>query len=43
VIKIYKNGISLGKKAMREIEARLDRKEGLERWFIKIESKPQIG
>jgi transposase len=43
VIKIYKNGISLGKNAMREIEARLDRKEGLERWFIKIKPKPQIG
>ena len=31
------------KKAMREIEKRLERKPGLESWFIRIVPQPQMG
>ena len=43
VAKRYRKGISVAKKAMRDIEARLERPEGLEDWFIKIVPQPQIG
>lgn len=43
VAKSYRKGISVAKKAMRDIEARLERTEGLEDWFIKIVPQPQIG
>jgi hypothetical protein len=33
----------VAKKAMRDIEARLERTEGLEDWFIKIVPQAQIG
>ncbi|MBF0141120.1 MAG: hypothetical protein HQL74_12680 [Magnetococcales bacterium] len=36
VTEIYRNGVSLTKKAMKPVEARLERKEGLEWWFITI-------
>ena len=43
VTKVYQKGISVAKSAMRYIEARLERTEGLEHWFIKIVPQPQIG
>jgi len=43
VAKRYRKGISVAKKAMHDIEARLERTEGLEDWFIKIVPQPQIG
>ena len=43
VTKVYRKGISVTKNTMRDIEARLERTEGLERWFIKIVPQPQIG
>lgn len=43
VTKTYRKGISIAKKAMRDIEARLERTEGLENWFIKIVPQAQIG
>jgi hypothetical protein len=43
VSKMYRKGISVAKQAMQEIEARLERMEGLEDWFIKIDPKPQTG
>ena len=43
VTQAYQKGISVAKSAMRDIEARLDRTEGLEHWFIKIVPQPQIG
>jgi len=36
VTKVYQKGISVAKSAMQDIEARLERNEGLEHWFIKI-------
>jgi hypothetical protein len=36
VSKVYRKGVSVAKQAMQEIEARLERMEGLEDWFIKI-------
>lgn len=36
VTKIYKNGVSVGKKAMYRIEQRLERMTGLEPWFLTI-------
>ena len=36
VVKIYEKGVSLTKSAMKEVEKRLDRLKGLEKWFIKI-------
>jgi transposase len=36
VKKIYKSGVSLTKKEMEKIEAKLERKEGLEKWFVTI-------
>jgi hypothetical protein len=41
--KVYRAGISVAKKAMREIERRLERKPGLESWFIRIVPQPQMG
>lgn len=41
--RVYKSGITVAKKAMREIEARLERKEGLESWFITITPVEQLG
>jgi hypothetical protein len=43
VTRVYRAGISVAKKAMREIERRLERKPGLESWFIKITPQPQTG
>ena len=43
VRKVYRAGISVAKKAMREIERRLERKPGLESWFIRIVPQPQMG
>ena len=43
VTKLYRAGISVAKKAMREIERRLERKPGLESWFIRIVPQPQMG
>ena len=43
VTKLYRSGISVAKKAMREIEERLERKPGLESWFIKVTAPPQMG
>jgi hypothetical protein len=43
VAKSYRKGVSVAKKAMRDIEARLERTEGLEDWFIKIVPQAQIG
>ncbi len=43
VSKTYRKGISVAKKAMRDIEARLERTAGLEDWFIKIVPQTQIG
>ena len=43
VTKVYRAGISVAKKAMREIERRLERKPGLESWSIKIVPQPQMG
>lgn len=43
VTKVYPKGISVAKRAMRDIEARLERTEGLENWFIKIVPQPQTG
>lgn len=43
VTKVYRTGVSVAKKAMREIEKRLERKPGLEPWFIKIEPQLQMG
>ncbi len=43
VAKLYGSGVSVAKKAMREIEKRLQRKAGLEYWFIKIVPQAQSG
>lgn len=43
VRKIYKNGVTLTKEAMLEVEAKLSRKPGLEPWFITIEPQPDLG
>ncbi len=43
ITQAYQKGISVAKSAMRDIEARLERTEGLEHWFIKIVPQPQIG
>ena len=40
VSKVYRKGVSVAKKAMREIEARLVRSAGLESWFITIYPQP---
>lgn len=40
VEKCYQTGVSLTKKAMAQIEKRLERLEGLEKWFAKISSIP---
>jgi hypothetical protein len=43
VCKVYRKGVSVAKQAMQDIEARLERTEGLEDWFIKIVPQPQTG
>ena len=43
VSKTYRKGISVAKKAMRDIEARLERTAGLGDWFIKIVPQTRIG
>jgi hypothetical protein len=43
VTKVYRRGSSVVKKAMRDIERRLERKPGLESWFIKIIPQPRTG
>jgi hypothetical protein len=36
VRKVYRSGITIKKKTMQAIEEKLDRKEGLEAWSIRI-------
>jgi hypothetical protein len=43
ITKAYKAGVALTKKAMRGIERRLQRKEGLEPWFITISPNLNLG
>ena len=43
VCKVYRKGVSVAKQAMQDIEARLERTEGLEDWFMKIVPRPQTG
>jgi hypothetical protein len=43
VTRLYKSGNSVAKNAMRKIEARLERKEGLEPWFITIFPESNLG
>ena len=43
ITKSYQAGVSLTTKAMRELERRLDRKPGLESWFITISPKRCLG
>jgi len=43
ITKVYKAGVSLTNKAMREIEQRLTRKKGLESWFITISPDLNLG
>ena len=37
VRKIYKNGITLTKQELEEVEQNITRKEGLEKWFFTIQ------
>ena len=41
--KIYKPGIKLTPKQMKDYESRLERKNGLEDWFIYIEPDISLG
>ena len=43
ITKAYKAGVALTKKAMRGIERRLQRKQGLEPWFITISPNLNLG
>lgn len=43
VAREYRKGISVAKKVMQDIEARLERTAGLEAWFIKIVPQAQTG
>ncbi len=43
VTRFYNSGISVAKNAMREVEERLERKEGLESWFITISPASNLG
>ena len=43
VSRCYKSGIKLAKQAMRLVEERLERKEGLESWFITIKPISDFG
>ena len=43
VSKLYRNGIALRKRAMREIEARIERTPDLESWFLTIRPKLELG
>lgn len=43
VRRLYRSGVSVTKAAMRKVEARLERKEGLESWFISITPDPDFG
>ena len=36
--KTYKSGVSLSKQEMKELESKLERKTGLEKWFIRIQA-----
>ncbi|MCU7879344.1 MAG: hypothetical protein KZQ60_01250 [Candidatus Thiodiazotropha sp. (ex Lucinoma aequizonata)] len=40
VMKSYRKGVTVAKKAMLGIESRLERTIGLEHWFIKIAPQP---
>ena len=40
VEEVYHTGVSLTKKAMKELEERFDRLLGLEKWFVRIEPLP---
>jgi hypothetical protein len=41
--KTYRAGIALSKRAMREIENRIERTAGLELWFVTIRPKLELG
>jgi hypothetical protein len=43
VARIYRTGKTLSKKIMKNVEERLERKVGLEKWFITIEPQDQTG
>jgi len=43
VTRLYNSGISVAKNAMRNVEERLERKEGLESWFITISPASNLG
>ena len=43
ISKAYRTGVSVARKAMCEIEKQLERKPGLESWFIKIIPQPPAG
>ncbi len=43
VIRTYKTGKTLPSRIMKQIEGRLERKPGLEKWFVTIEPQPQTG
>lgn len=43
VEQVYEKGIRLCKKSMKKIEVRLNRKAGLEKWFITISPEPRSG
>ena len=43
VTRLYSSGISVAKNAMRKVEARLERREGLESWFITISPASNLG
>ena len=43
VTKVYRSGVSVARKAMREIEKRLQHKASLEAWSIKIVPEAQLG
>ena len=41
--KAYKTGVRLTKKAMKKVEAKMDRLNGLEKWFITIKPAQTLG
>ncbi|MBL3619679.1 MAG: ISAzo13 family transposase [gamma proteobacterium endosymbiont of Lamellibrachia anaximandri] len=43
VTKSYRKGVTVAKRAMLDIESRLERTTDLEHWFIKIAPQPQTG
>ncbi|MBL3535706.1 MAG: hypothetical protein JMN27_18040 [gamma proteobacterium endosymbiont of Lamellibrachia anaximandri] len=43
VTKSYRKGVTVAKRAVLDIESRLERTTDLEHWFIKIAPQPQTG